>query len=938
MQPVPLPYVARSAEEARLRDFLLARLQRQPGVPKALVLCGPTGAGKRTLIRRVYESDRRFNAFRLANPATQEIVNAAKASGTRKTIAADLLGLAVNSAHPVAGLLYDGARKLGEGGAFGAREPSDVTIDYTLLEQVGEPVLLIVPQIDAGDVDALRRYAALIREAYHRDTPLALLFLDGSSRLGPAEFPSAPRIEEQFPGLDGLKRFLENNRQLEVLQLQPFSKDQCRKLLVDLGLSPDWAGALFQLSEGNPAGLDSLWRVLQSRGIVKPAGGGRWQASGLAEAGSAWDWVRDRVIQLIRPRTPGDTIHEGRLIASCWLAASMGSSFLPQAVAECVVQIDAKRDELDRGAWEDLWYDFLEYEDPEHLAVAGPRLIGGLPEILQADTRQVFVYRLRDPVLVHLIRAAARQMHRDQNAARGVAGVPQAELEEGLQALDAWLDHFVQDRWRDALGFRAAMLRVRNRDREADQLEDLGYRLQVRGNLQAQIARERRRVGQGKEAAGLYACLIWYGGLLRELGEYQPAVDALVEAKELADGGRVALSKRAWWELMNEVGVALIQQGNPREAEPLLSDALTLATDLYGPEGPETLGAVSNLAVALEEQGRLEGAEQLYRRALESGERVLGREHPKTLAWVNNLGGVLMARGCLEEAGSHFRRALESRARVLGAEHPDTLNAIHNVAALLRAQGRQEEAEAYSRRALEARERVLGPEHPDTLSTVNQLATLEYALGRLEEAESLCRRALEGQGRVLGPDHPSTLYALSNLAAVLHAQGREEAEPISQRALEARERVLGPGHPDTLTSVQNFAHLLQARGRPDKAESFFRRAVEGNERVLGLEHPTTLTAVSGLAGVLEALGKLDEAETLYLRVFTSRERVLGPEHPSTLYSIHDLAIVETMRGRREEAERLSRLALAGLERVLGPQHQSTRIVRENLESLLGPLY
>jgi hypothetical protein len=67
------------------------------------------------------------------------------------------------------------------------------------------------------------------------------------------------------------------------------------------------------------------------------------------------------------------------------------------------------------------------------------------------------------------------------------------------------------------------------------------------------------------------------------------------------------------------------------------------------------------------------GALPLYRRVLESFEHALGPEHPNTLMIVNNLAGCMQALGDAAGALPLVWQALESRERVLGPEHPDTL-------------------------------------------------------------------------------------------------------------------------------------------------------------------------------------------------------------------------------------------------------------------------
>jgi tetratricopeptide (TPR) repeat protein len=303
------------------------------------------------------------------------------------------------------------------------------------------------------------------------------------------------------------------------------------------------------------------------------------------------------------------------------------------------------------------------------------------------------------------------------------------------------------------------------------------------------------------------------------------------------------------------------------------------------------------------------GAEPLCRRALEGNERVLGPEHPNTLSSVNNLAGLLDSKGDYAGAEPLYRRALEAKERVLGPEHPDTLSSVNNLAALLDRKGDYAGAEPLYRRALEACERVLGAEHPDTLGSVNNLAVLLYRKGDDAGAEPLYRRALEARERVLGPEHPDTLRSVNNLAALLYSQGDYAgAEPLFRRALEASESVLGPEHPDTLSSVNNLAGLLRRQGDYAGAEPLYRRAVEAAERVLGHEHPNTVTFRQNLTNLLGKASRPDESTALRKEYIA---RMAAKEASAPPLTLRQLAFECYQDGDYPHAEQLLRRVLEG---------------------------
>ncbi|HXP05356.1 MAG TPA: FxSxx-COOH system tetratricopeptide repeat protein [Stellaceae bacterium] len=283
------------------------------------------------------------------------------------------------------------------------------------------------------------------------------------------------------------------------------------------------------------------------------------------------------------------------------------------------------------------------------------------------------------------------------------------------------------------------------------------------------------------------------------------------------------------------------------EARRLFERVLAATESRLGPEHPDTLGSINNLATSLNALGDAALALPLYRRLIDISERLFGPDERRTLIGVNNLAHCLQLLGDAAAALPLYRRALESCERVLGREHPQTLTSINNLAGCLEGLGDAAGALPLFRRVLESRERLLNPEHPQTLLSVNNLAGCLRALGDTATALPLCRRALESCEHVLGPEHPQTLTSINNLAGCLRALGDPAAASLLyQRAMESRVSVLGPEHPDTLSSLNNLAGCMWALGDA-AALPLYCRAMESCERVLGPDHPNTRIVRSNLA-------------------------------------------------------------------------------------------
>jgi len=350
------------------------------------------------------------------------------------------------------------------------------------------------------------------------------------------------------------------------------------------------------------------------------------------------------------------------------------------------------------------------------------------------------------------------------------------------------------------------------------------------------------------------------------------------------------------------------QRGNSITAREILDKASNdIKTGLA--KDPETQAQMMHvMGDVYEKLGLYPRAQALQQQSMEIRQRVLGPEHPDTLTSMNDLATDLDDSGHYAEAEKLEREALDISRRVLGPEHPDTLMLMSNLANTLWQEGHYPEAEKLNRETLGIQRRVLGPEHPGTLRSMNNLATdLDDSDA---EAEKLFRETLDIKRRVLGPEHPDTLLAMSNLAYVLADKGRyAEAEKLHRETVDLRRRVLGPEHPDTLKSMTNLAIVLSREGRDAEAEKLEREELDISRRVLGPKHKGTLTSMDNLAIVLSREGRNAEAEKLEREALDISRRVLGAEHPQTAASIYNLGVIAANRGNRTEALSLLRQAL-----------------------------
>src|SRR5262249_53344653 len=104
-----------------------------------------------------------------------------------------------------------------------------------------------------------------------------------------------------------------------------------------------------------------------------------------------------------------------------------------------------------------------------------------------------------------------------------------------------------------------------------------------------------------------------------------------------------------------------------------------------------------------------------------------GPEHPQTLHSVSNLAAVYKAVDRPHDALLLCRETLKSCEANLGRDHPETLTIVYNVAQLLRDQGKLTEAEHVLLTSYEALCCVRHPSPPTLVKTVEHIIALYEA-------------------------------------------------------------------------------------------------------------------------------------------------------------------------------------------------------------------
>jgi tetratricopeptide (TPR) repeat protein len=140
-------------------------------------------------------------------------------------------------------------------------------------------------------------------------------------------------------------------------------------------------------------------------------------------------------------------------------------------------------------------------------------------------------------------------------------------------------------------------------------------------------------------------------------------------------------------QMMQVMGTVYHNLGLFSRATMLGRESMEIRKRVLGPDNPETLAVMSDVANDFIDEGQLAEAVKLSREVLDRQRRTLGPENPQTLATMNDFGDALFEEGHWDEAEKIYRELIPLARRVLAPENQDTLTDMGNLALCLNHQG-----------------------------------------------------------------------------------------------------------------------------------------------------------------------------------------------------------------------------------------------------------
>jgi tetratricopeptide (TPR) repeat protein len=359
------------------------------------------------------------------------------------------------------------------------------------------------------------------------------------------------------------------------------------------------------------------------------------------------------------------------------------------------------------------------------------------------------------------------------------------------------------------------------------------------------------------------------------------------------------------------VGSVYAGLGETEKAENHLRTAKTLFETHAGPDDPRTLEVNHALAVLLRvNRAAYQEAEALIRHVLDVRQRMLGPDHPDTLTAMLELAHVRNERQAHDEAENLFTEVEQQAITALGVSAPLALDAREGVIGTLRDRGEWQAAKVLKQDLLEMRTRVQGLAHPSTLETLADLVSMMRALQEdFPTAAELIEQGL-ALSRPIFAEHGPTATLNSQKAVLLNHQGRCE-ESLALRHLLWTNAVLaaGPNHPQTLIAYQYVGYHHAWYGNDRTAIDIFEESLRKRRTDARRFYHGLGPNLDWLARLYWRLGRRDEAIALRQELVAISRKIYGLSAQRTRGDTRELAGLHARIGQwRPVAELLTELA------------------------------
>ncbi|HRI79043.1 MAG TPA: CHAT domain-containing protein [Cyclobacteriaceae bacterium] len=363
-------------------------------------------------------------------------------------------------------------------------------------------------------------------------------------------------------------------------------------------------------------------------------------------------------------------------------------------------------------------------------------------------------------------------------------------------------------------------------------------------------------------------------------------------------------------EILDFLAELAIHQKKYTDAEKYLVDIVSIKTDLFGAEAPET--HLSKLTLAnfyLDYTNKITEAGKIYE---ESYVKIAGKEIG---SWHKDHLDILNHLAIYYELTDQYKKAvttLDKAGLVARAKYRDTdytyAEELTRIAKLELKLGQYEDAEKNINKSLSILEEFKKDESKKGLliEAIDAQANLFGIKGLFDEAEDALDRTAKIISKADGPLGIDENTSAQDLASLFIMLGRySETDELLTSLIAEYEKTYGKESLRLIEPLVNRGKLLLAEGDYTGADKIALRANQIAVAVYGEKSSKVAPTQKLLADIDYTIGDYEKAEDNIVKALTSQEKQFGRNHIDVAKSLSQYALIKFYKGdKRNEVEKI----------------------------------
>lgn len=383
---------------------------------------------------------------------------------------------------------------------------------------------------------------------------------------------------------------------------------------------------------------------------------------------------------------------------------------------------------------------------------------------------------------------------------------------------------------------------------------------------------------------------------------------------------------------MNNIGVALGNQGKSDIALRTLQDTLNLENNIFGLNNHLSLTTKTNISEVLVSQSKYNEALKYSQEVLDGWRNRLGDDHPNTLSAKHDTAVILGWKGERDEALRILQDIRDAQEATLGANNSETLRTESSIADVFWTQGRHDKSLQMWQKIYN--ESTLEKNHPYVINVLENIAKILLSQGKLSDAMRMYQNALNAKKEVFVEDDPKVLFTRCHIAEVLRELGEyDRALEVCHDILKKQINILPPNSLDIAYTQDIIASILFKQMKYSDALTIYQDVMKRSKVTLGDDHRIILGVRSHIAAIYTQQRKFDTAFEQYEEILRIQKHILGENHLETLTTKSNMGTNSLYRNEGGKALQIFQEVLDVLERLY-PNYPETYLAKSNMASVL----